>query len=240
MHVPKTGGTSFVAAARTVFSPHETLLAYGAERTSEMIIREVDEMPERQRHDIRFIAGHQVWYGIHELFPTRTPRYVTFLRDPVARVISDYYKVIRTPTNQFHERMTRDNASLEEFLQGSVSPFAMNHMTVFLGRDRVMPSHNIDQCSLENPALLERAVEHLRRFWFVGLTEAYTTDLARIRELSRLPISELRLNRATTNKREDTALRLIELCANANQMDAHLYHLAVMIHDTQQPDLLAD
>ncbi|HXT70709.1 MAG TPA: hypothetical protein VN700_13185 [Vicinamibacterales bacterium] len=36
----------------------------------------------------------------------------TFLRDPVARVIADYYKILRTPGNEFHERATRQSVAL--------------------------------------------------------------------------------------------------------------------------------
>jgi hypothetical protein len=235
LHVPKTAGTSLVTAMRTLLPSNETLIIYGAGRTSQMIMQDVESLTAAQRGDIRFIAGHQVWYGIHDLFPGRTPRYLTFLREPVARVISDYYKILRTPANQYHAQMIRDNTSLEEFLRGGVSPLVMNHMTVLLGRDRVTPGHNGEQCSLTDQTLLERAVENLRTFWFVGLTESYVADLARIRELTGLQIDELTLNQRPTHQGEDLAPSLIEIAARANRMDAQLYELAVRIHDAQAP-----
>jgi hypothetical protein len=238
LHLPKTAGTSLMTAMQTLLRPDEVLLIYGASRTSEMIAREIETLTGGQRDAIRFIAGHQVWYGIHELFPGRTPRYLTFLREPVARVISDYYKILRTPSNQYHEQMTRANTSLEEFLQGGVSPFAINHMTVLLARDRVTPGHNGEQCALDDPALLARAAENLRNFWFVGLTESYEADLARIRGLTGLPIEELTMNRRPAHQKEELPAELIELGARANRMDAQLYELARRIHGSQAPAAL--
>ena len=238
LHLPKTAGTSFMTAMQTRLPADQTLMVYGASRTSQMIAHDVESLTAAQRDSIRFISGHQVWYGIHELFPGRTPRYVTFLREPVARIISDYYKILRTPTNQYHERMTRENTSLEAFLRGDVSPKVVNHMTVMLGRDVVTPDHNSELCVLDDPALLERAAENLRKFWFVGLTASYGADLARICDLTGLKIDELTINQRPAQQMEDVSADLIELAARAHRMDAQLYDLAVRIHRAQTPDVL--
>jgi hypothetical protein len=238
LHVPKTAGTSLFTAMQSSLPANEALFIYGVNRTSEMIAEEIDSLTSAQRDDIRVIAGHQVWYGIHELFPGRTPRYLTFLREPVARVISDYYKILRTPKNQFLEQMTREKTSLEEFLEGRVSPLVINHMTVLFARDRVTPNHNAEQCAMSDPALLARAMENLRTFWFVGLTETYDADLAQIRDLTGLRIDELTINRRPEHQKEEVAPALIELGARANRMDTELYELAVRLHAEQTPGAL--
>jgi hypothetical protein len=70
------------------------------------------------------------------------------------------------------------------------------------------------------------------------LTEAYAADLERLRQLTGLPIKELSLNCVPRDLRRDTSTELIEMCARSNQMDAHLFHLAVLIHDAQAPESL--
>ena len=39
---------------------------------------------------IKYIHGHSTYYGVHRFFPKREVRYITFLRDPVKRIISQY------------------------------------------------------------------------------------------------------------------------------------------------------
>jgi hypothetical protein len=76
-------------------------------------------------------------------------------------------------------------------------------------------------------------------FWFVGLTESYAADLAKIRDLTGLQIDELTINQRPTRQKDgDVATHLIALAARANRMDARLYELAVHIHDAQAPDVL--
>jgi hypothetical protein len=160
----------------------------------------------------------------------------------VARVISDYYKILRTPRNALHQRMTRENTTLETFLRGELTPMVMNHMTVFLGRQRVTADHNADQCTADDADLLERAVENLRRFWFVGLTESYAADLTRLAELTGLPLQELHVNEppGVSSERRNIAPHLVRRCAEINGMDTLLYHHAALIHENQDPEPLDD
>jgi hypothetical protein len=241
LHLGKTAGTSFVEAASAQFGEHEYLSLYGIGRTSDLITAEIEALTPERRDAVRFIAGHQVWFGIHELFPNRRPRYVTFLRDPVARVFSIYYKAFITPTNQFHERMLREQTTLEAFVNGEVTGLVFNHMSVMLGRDRVRAQHNVDQCERWNDALLQRAIANLRTFWFVGLTESYATDLARLRDLTRLTIPERRSNRSLQPpERAEAPPAIIEACAGNNRMDQLLYHVAALMRESQSPAPLAD
>jgi hypothetical protein len=240
LHIPKTAGTSLVTALNAGLPANELLLLYGAARTSGMMAREIESLTDAQRDDIRVIAGHQVWYGVHELFPGRTPRYLTFLREPVARVVSDYYKILRTPKNQFHEPMTRNGTTLEEFLKGGESPLVVNHMAVLLARDRVTPDHNAEQCVVDDPALLERAAANLQTFWYVGVTESYVDDLARLRALTGLRIDELTENQRPEHQPKTLAPELAALGAAGNRMDARLYELALRIHAQQRPAPLFD
>jgi hypothetical protein len=235
IHIPKSAGTSFANGVVQALGPEQSLFLYGKHRTSEAITAEIGALLAERRDAIKFIAGHQVWHGIHELFPGRRPRYMTFLRDPVARVVSDYYKILRTPANELHEPAIRGAGSLESFVRGALTPYVVNHMTVFLGRDVVLEDHNAEQCVPGDDALLARAEQRLRDFWFVGLTESYAADLAVLRDLTGLAIPELNVHRTDRAGRRQIDRKVIETCARSNQMDAYLYHLAALIHDDQAP-----
>ncbi|MHC4492618.1 MAG: hypothetical protein ACYTDU_13440, partial [Planctomycetota bacterium] len=109
-------------------------------------------------------------------------------------------------------------------------------------RERVTEGHNADQCTPDDTDLLERAVENLRRFWFVGLTESYAADLTRLAELTGLPLQELRVNKppAASSERRNIAPHLIRRCAEMNRMDTLLYHHAALIHENQDPEPFGD
>ena len=98
LHIPKTGGVSL---ARTIFHnyPKELLLfiSHGGEGKFDDR-QEIDEyiqaIPKQRRDKTRVIFGHSVYHGIHEHFD-REPRYITFLRDPVSRTLSNYNHFMR-------------------------------------------------------------------------------------------------------------------------------------------------
>ncbi|HXT70710.1 MAG TPA: hypothetical protein VN700_13190 [Vicinamibacterales bacterium] len=108
-------------------------------------------------------------------------------------------------------------------------------MTVFLGRDIVLPDHTAGQCVMFDEQLQSRAEQRLRDFWFVGLTESYASDVATLRALTGLKIDTLDVNRTDRSGRRQIDRQLIETCARSNQMDAYLYHLATLIHEDQSP-----
>ena len=237
LHIPKTAGTSFYKSVASQLKNDETLLLYGFKRTSAMISEEIQSMDASSRNRIRFIAGHQVWYGIHNLFPERRPRYVTFLRDPVSRVVSEYWKIMRTPQHALHSLFMETKPSVTDFLSGKITPLTTNHMTVFLGRSKVSEWHNIEQCARNDPTLLGQAFMNLRKFWYVGLKESFLSDLHRLGRLLKVECDELHHNKPEEipDARKCISLQEIEMCAMNNQMDCLLYHSATLMHDTQEP-----
>ena len=50
--------------------------------------------------NVRVILGHASYYGIHDLFPEKTPRYIIFFRDPADRIVSAYNFEMRTKTGR--------------------------------------------------------------------------------------------------------------------------------------------
>jgi hypothetical protein len=49
-----------------------------------------DYIRQRRRKTLRYVCGH-VDYGVHKFLGITDPVYITFLRDPLSRVISEYY-----------------------------------------------------------------------------------------------------------------------------------------------------
>jgi hypothetical protein len=122
MHIPKTAGTSFRIALQGHFDD-AILLAYrGQIRAKEPVVRfegklltELDE-PSKARlaeycrtNDVRCIHGHFTLPSLCELFPEA--KCITFLREPVDRLISAYNHLFATMP------AAAERTSFEEFTQ---------------------------------------------------------------------------------------------------------------------------
>jgi len=53
----------------------------------------LSSLSSKQKDEIKVIYGHCVPYGIHKFF-NKTPRYITFLRNPIDRTISSYNHLV--------------------------------------------------------------------------------------------------------------------------------------------------
>jgi len=95
LHIPKTAGTSFRISAEHYFGPWNVLNDYGEKSpsTSEDIRsafygqNDLDLLREKGMQK-RFLTGHFSLGKYREVFPDSPV--VTFFRDPVERVISEY------------------------------------------------------------------------------------------------------------------------------------------------------
>jgi hypothetical protein len=87
LHIPKTAGTSVRHATTRHLGEAETLLIYPGAPFSvdEQLLRTI---PLHQRRRLRLVIGH-CCFGVHERLGVPA-RYSTFLRDPAARLRSNF------------------------------------------------------------------------------------------------------------------------------------------------------
>jgi hypothetical protein len=112
LHLPKTGGSTF--------SQHIIDNMRKEEFTQTSETRYNLSQPNKDKDKIRIILGHATYYGIHNLFPGKIPRYILFLRDPAERFISSYNFEMRTKEGK--------NADFWEWYKSQVK----NEITHFL------------------------------------------------------------------------------------------------------------
>lgn len=184
----------------------------------------VDEYVDRNSSSrTRLLMGHFVYPGIHTLLPGKEPRYFTFLRHPVERVVSLYWFLRHASDSYWHDELVEANWSLDEWLEGSRALWARNGQT----RHLLVGAH--EQACLEpelNPALLSGAMRTLDEFWFVGLTETFDRDsaflLGRVGATRFAKKNAIRVNKKKEAPSPDTCARI----AAANRLDMELYEYA--------------
>lgn len=157
LHLPKTGGTTINGHLKHHMVWDEEIVhlaGWGDRYRREAGRLPVAERSPEERSRIRVITGHDAFYGIHELVPGRTPRYLFLSREPADRLASIYnFRAARTQVPDFWT-WYRDQP---------VNP-AFRWL-----RRRIPDARSFDDVA-----------ETLRGFWFVGATEHLGEDLPRL------------------------------------------------------------
>ncbi|HYG21535.1 MAG TPA: sulfotransferase family 2 domain-containing protein [Verrucomicrobiae bacterium] len=200
VHIPKTAGTSFRFILENNFGWHHCHTTHS--RTRRFSAEDL-AFARRLFPGIRSIAGHNLSDPLR--IPAPDPFFVTFLREPVSRVISQYQEAV------VREGETR---TVEEALEQS--PLMSNvHVRIMGGGPD-----------------LERAKQFLDRCGTVGLTEKFELSLHVLQRLTPVPLNlAYRRSRiARDNSVRDSILsqpRLVEQIRSRNQLDLQLYDYAV-------------
>ena len=116
LHIPKTGGTSFTDILIANFKPSESSFS--------RLVHEFVKIPPEVIANYKAISGHY-YYNITP-FTRRTPIYITMLRDPVERTISDYAQMRRSAPHYGHQ--LANSQSLLEFVKDPRSQIGRAHV----------------------------------------------------------------------------------------------------------------
>jgi hypothetical protein len=209
LHIPKTAGTTLNRIIEWQYSPFAifTMDPYRIRATPERFKR----LPEGRRRQLQVVRGHML-YGIHEFLP-QGATYITMLREPVARVLSAYYFVLRRPLNPLHRKVKRERLGVEDCL-------------------RLFPDRNNLQCrfiagvadtAIDDQRLLDIAKENLAKsFSVVGLCERFEESLILISKAFgwRVPFYA---NQKVATTRPKVEPKLADLIREHNRLDVELY-----------------
>jgi hypothetical protein len=237
VHVPKCGGTT---VRRHIIEnlPPEACFETTAEvkDSIEEVAASVRALPADRRARVRVVFGHGAYYGIHELFDKRG-EYVTLLRNPVDRALSEYN----------YQRMCYEagrkcmGASVWEQKQGEWAfadwlreyPVFRNGMTRFLAMI-LLGKYRFGDDAI-SPQNVEAIKAILDTFRFVGLTENEEDFLWLYRRLGVqrfLPRQNLsRKYYAPTNRAEIEAL-----VSRFDDIDRQLYDYARRLHGRRRKE----
>jgi hypothetical protein len=221
LHIPRTAGTTLNRLLERHFPPETVLSLYSREDFSRYAAIDAEQAAR-----LRLIQGH-VLLGDYDRFtfydiPVRA---FTFLREPVSRVVSEYFFLKTWPNQHLYALLNEQRISLSEYVTSSHKLLrykGANFMTrVISGLD---PDERPDEA-------LSRAKANLRdRFAAFGLTGAFNASLLLLADVMglgdllyerqnvlHLPPAE----RATEEERE--------LVASRNRLDTALFSFAATL-----------
>src|SRR5690606_8324551 len=68
-----------------------------------------------EKQPIRYLRGHMP-FGVHQWLP-RPATYITLLRDPVTRFVSEYTYICANPEHPLHARFNAEGTTLEAYIE---------------------------------------------------------------------------------------------------------------------------
>jgi hypothetical protein len=166
LHIPKTAGTSLRQLIQNVYPGKQCLPLYYPWPYQPAVIEEIKaQLPAAQ-----ILYGHTL-FGLHELLEIQA-QYVTFLRNPIDRVISFYNHNACHSNAEYYQDIQR-GVSLLTLLKGEIAPQANNLITRMIAPYK--PNNQFD-----DDRVLEQAINNIdKHFCLVGLVEkmAESVDL---------------------------------------------------------------
>ena len=128
LHLPKSAGTSFLAALQAHFSEHlyrdygNGVTVDSAHARLRKAWQQALRIDEQGLGHFRCVHGHFVPFKYWLLHSRQPLTFVTWLRDPVERVVSHYHFWMRSyepgVSGAHHRRVVEENWSLERFCLG--------------------------------------------------------------------------------------------------------------------------
>lgn len=182
-------------------------------------LRAFASLPQDERARPRLIVSHMI-FGIHASVP-RSSTYITLLREPVARTISQYRHVLRTAHHRLHEAAVSGGLTLERYVCGGEALEVDNGQARALAGDAATP---FGQCS---DALLEAALRNLDGHVSVaGLTERFDETLIMLEaEFGWQNLYYVQTNTAPAGGHLHVSDAERQMIAERNRYDCELYRI---------------
>jgi tetratricopeptide (TPR) repeat protein len=184
----------------------------------------------RQRSRIKVVTGHMPYSeGLHYCL-TEPYVYITLLRDPIERTISEFYFIHRNTDTDLRRKIVRECPELKDFLESGYSQRNYNI--------RYFASCEVD-CSLKiQPEwILSSAKHNLREHYnAVGVTERYDEFVILLRRLMKWENYPFYTKQNITPgrpKREEIDPHVLRMIEDYNRQDLEFYNYAISIFEDQ-------
>ena len=209
LHIPKTAGTTLNRIIEWQYSPFAifTMDPYRIRATVDRFKR----LPEGRRRRLQVVRGHLL-YGIHEFLP-QGATYITMLREPVARVLSAYYFILRRPLHPLHRKMKREKLRVEDCLR--LFPQRQNLQCQFIA--------GVEDATVGSEHLLDVAKENLlKSFSVVGISERFEESIVLMAKTFGWDFLSYE-NKKVSKTRPQIDPGVVEMIRDHNRLDGELY-----------------
>jgi hypothetical protein len=233
VHVPKTAGSSLAAEVAHFLQPYRSLHIDHLDRSRPAMIRydaAVEEaLAAHAAQPIRFASGHVQHRHVARL-AAGIPgmRMFTMLREPSARLVSDYLYQ-RSPMHPLAEEVKSRVPDFDAFLD-------------LKGQRNRTARHLVPKAIIDDGDAAAAIAHVERRFAFVGVQERYALGfraLAAMLGIRRAPTERKRVNSDAAAERAEIASRLADPALQARIAETNAIDLALFRHVASRWDAIA-
>ena len=224
-HIPKTSGSSFACRLIHANVDESRILENPRFRSFRRLLTE--------QH--LFVTGHLA-YGLHWL-TTRPCQYITFLRDPIERAISNYYFIRQCDPTLARHRLHEEaqTYTLKGFYQ---QRHLQNEMTKIIAGFPLWRLHTALPVAAMDRLLLQKAKDHLsQRYVCLGLQEQFETSVLLMKtHFGWTREADLKRRLKKSRKRpsvEELDASTIDVLREAHQLDLELHAHARQLFEQQ-------
>lgn len=226
LHMYKTAGTTMNEIIRRHL-PQDAVFYFP--EGSPQVIQEhtnlLKGLPQEDRLRIRCIWGAP-FFGLDKYLP-QPSTYVTLLRDPVERVISEYYhqEIFRGPDGS---ELPSQNVSLEDYVRNGMM-LAWNGQVRYLkgAPEGSWPNYGPVSVSHDD---LEIAKANLREHFIIGLTERFDESLILLKRAFGWRTIDIVYRKQRVGRKrppkDEISNETVKLIEAHNQLDIQLYEFA--------------
>ena len=233
IHIPKTAGSTLTHMMKQVYDIKDV--------SPYIAMEEIRKLEPGSLHQYRYIGAHMRCSIRNYL--EQEPAFITFLRDPVKRVISHYrFSKMLGDTAPFGPKLD-SNSTIETYLQNKRFRFRVeNQQTVYLGTDLLYENQpeGYNHYPIVTDEIYERAKETLESILFVGIQERFQESVNLLcRTLGWPAYREDRKINVTPGRVEDEPIpdHLLNEIRERNSYDIALYEFACELFDKRLKEI---
>ncbi|MDD5070696.1 MAG: sulfotransferase family 2 domain-containing protein, partial [Candidatus Omnitrophica bacterium] len=234
LHIPKAAGTTLRMHFENCFGFDRVVSFYEDDDNFENRQQSRDylrDLSSKDKQKIKMIYGHTACYGLHKYF-NRPYRYITFLRDPVDRMISMYnYRMgLFYSKGEWTKEFFTKSGERQKFKDWiEVIPGYKNQLLRILLQDT-----DFDQNSRSLAEQLEKAKDILRKFWFIGFVEDFKNDSSYLCKELGIPNCQIRKNVTKTKYLAENYEEVRKFVLSFSPIDKEIYDYALALKRNRQ------
>ncbi|WP_100404817.1 sulfotransferase family 2 domain-containing protein [Bacillus solitudinis] len=205
LHMPKTGGTTLKKIIKKNYDKSQSFDVYVDHQQLPQLLKDISSKK------VQCIQGH-IPFGIQKYFHSKST-YITMLRDPIDRIISEYYFIRNIEWHNLHSQVM--NMSLEEYQK---IPTNCNLQTHYILGEKFGKKLVDEDLEKAKKILLEH-------FSVVGITEMFDESVFLMKETfgwkdifyKKFNVSNSRLSK------KEIPFEVLQQIAKNNSFDLQLY-----------------
>ncbi len=205
-----------------------------------MLISDISSMNDDQKKMINCVTGH-LPFGVHKLFPQQC-KYISLVRDPIDRVISEYYSLNDKPEHPFNKYyLSNKKISFEDYIRYDIfnetgkvpegiymGTGVKNQQTRFI--NGILYRSALGDLAPPYDDTLEKAIENIKQYFLlIGTVEQYERFLLLLMKKMKWNFRDIFHSRKKMNvssmrpEKEELPKKIIKLIEKYNSDDMELY-----------------